>query len=535
MAETASNAEVEAFLADPASHGIAGPVVRIDTHAATVFLAGPTALKIKKPVSFPFLDFSTLALRERTIRRELEINRRFAPALYRRVRRITRETDGGLAFDGDGATVEWVLEMVRFDETATLDHALAQGPLGGAVVADLARMVAGVAAAAPVRDAGPWLDDLSSYIEQNDAAFRADPALFPPSSVAELTAAHRQDFAAVRDLIEERGRLGLIRLGHGDLHAGNIAMIDGRPVAFDAVEFDDLVATGDVLYDAAFLIMDLDERGHRAEACLLVSRLMLDLAATWRRFDPAPVEALVARHLGGLAALPLFLGMRAAIRAKVAAARIGFLDDAAAREHAAAEARRYFAAALGYTAPSDPVLLAIGGLSGTGKSTLAETLAPTIGAAPGALVLRTDRLRKLLAGVDETERLPASAYTVEAGAAVYALIGLAAATALAAGRSVVVDAVAARPEERAAFEGIAKAAEVRFAGLWLDAPAEVLIGRVEARRGDASDADAGVVRQQERYDLGQLDWPRIDAAGAPETVAATARARLAAIGILSGG
>jgi predicted kinase len=191
----------------------------------------------------------------------------------------------------------------------------------------------------------------------------------------------------------------------------------------------------------------------------------------------------------------------------------------------AAETRAFDNAAVSLKADAEPMLVAIGGLAGTGKSTLARALAPLIGRPPGALHLRSDELRKLLAGIPMLDRLPPEAYTPEASARVYDLVGRITRAALAAGWSVVVDTVAARPLERDAFAQIAADSGARFVGLWLEAPEATLVERVEARRDDASDADATVVRLQGAYDTGAIDWFRIDASGtADETLAAARRA-----------
>ena len=514
---------VAAFLGDPATHGLAEPVKRIDTHAAVVFLAGPLAYKIKRPVRFPFLDFSTLARRASACRREIDVDRPIAPTIYRRVVPITREGDGRLAIGGTGEAIEWAVEMNRFDETGTLDRVVGRAPLPTVFVETLADDVARAEARARVREAGPWIADLRAYLDQNRAAFADRPDLFPPDAAARLDGLCRARLEDAVDLVEDRGRLGRVRVGHGDLHCSNIAVIDGRPQLFDAVEFDDAIATGDVLYDVAFLIMDLDTHGDRPAACRLLDRWLFE-SVRLEAIGPALLdgEEVFLAEIDALAALPLWLSIRAALRAKIAAATARHLEGPA-RDEEEARARRFFAAARDFAEPKTPRLVAVGGLSGAGKSTLARNLAPDLVPAPGALVLRSDAIRKLVAGVPETTRLGPEHYTREASDRIYHLLVAAAAAALAAGRSVVTDAVSLHPEERARFAAIARAVEADFTGLWLDVDPTVAAERVGDRRGDASDADAAVVAFQSERDPGSIDWHRVEAGGTPEETLAAAR------------
>jgi hypothetical protein len=302
----------------------------------------------------------------------------------------------------------------------------------------------------------------------------------------------------------------LVRRGHGDLHLGNIALIDGRPVPFDAIEFDPLIAAGDVLYDLAFLLMDLIERGLKQAANVVFNRYL--------------VEARRDSDLDALAALPLFMSLRAAIRAKVTAARRENAD-AGERPAISQTAATYFRLARQLIAPPSPRLVAIGGLSGTGKSLLARELAADILPAPGAVLLRSDVERKALFGVAETDRLPAEAYNVEATRKVYAALADKAQRVIAAGHSAIVDAVFAAAPERAAIEAIAGG--VRFSGLFLTADLPTRLERIGARRNDASDANATIAQQQEVYELGTLEWTRVDASGTPDDTLRHARAALA--------
>jgi predicted kinase len=352
---------------------------------------------------------------------------------------------------------------------------------------------------------------LDTYLDQNDAAFREFPDLFAADAVAELQQSSRRTLARVRPLLLARGKLGLIRRGHGDLHLGNIALIGDRPVPFDAIEFSELIASGDVLYDLAFLLMDLVERGLGAAANLVLNRY---LAETRRESD-----------LDALAALPLFLSVRAAIRAKVTAARRRGADANSSGDIARA-AQTYFRLAGSLLEPATPMLIAIGGLSGTGKSLLGRALAPELEPAPGALVLRSDVERKALLGKAETERLPADAYAPEITARVYAALADKARRVLAAGFSVIVDAVYADPAERAAIRAAAAGSGAEFRGLFLVAALPVRLERIGARSRDASDADAAVARRQESYALGKMDFTEVDASGAPAETLARARAAL---------
>ena len=516
-----AQAEVFGFLADPASYGLppGERVTRIDTHAASVFLAGERALKVKRAVRFPFLDYATLEKRKTACEAELAVNAPAAPQIYRGVVAITREADGRLAIAAQGEPVEWAVEMRRFDETKTLDRLA--GEIGPPLAQALGRAVAAAHARAPIAAAGPWLAALKDYLDQNRTAFAEMPELFAPDEAAALDRASRAAYARLIPLLEARGRLGRVRRGHGDLHLGNIVLIGGRPVIFDAIEFDPLIATGDVLYDLSFLLMDLCERGN--------------LQAANAVFNAYLAESRCIDDLDGLSALPFFLSLRAAIRAKVIAARIE-RAAAAKRRALADQARAYFAFAQAAIAPpaAAAASIAVGGLSGTGKSGLARTLAALVPPLPGAVVLRSDVERKALFGFAESERLPPAAYAAPVNEAVYRIVLDKARRIVAAGHSVVVDAVFARAEERTALAEAIKPASLH--GLFLTAPLSLRLSRLGGRAGggrgsDASDADERVARLQESYDLGRLEWRIIDASGTPAQTLARARDALALDGI----
>lgn len=485
-------------------------VKRIDTHAASVFLGGERALKVKRAVRFPFLDYSTLDKRKAACEAEIAVNKSFAPAIYRGVVAITRDGDG-LTVGGDGEAVEWAVDMRRFDEEQTLDHAAERGEIDAQLADALGRAVASVHAAAP-RGEG-FAAALDEIIEQNDLELRGNPELFPAAQVIVLSAATRTAYKRVRALLDARERRGFVRRCHGDLHLGNIVLLDGVPTLFDAIEFDPKIATGDVLYDLAFLLMDLIERKLDAQANIVLNRYL--------------AETRSDEDIDALAALPLFLSVRAAIRAKVTAARAkGHELHRAKRDEAERSARDYFALAQRLIAPPAPRLIAVGGLSGTGKSLLARALASDIPPAPGAVVIRSDVERKALFGAEETETLPKAAYARDVTARVYEAIAAKARRTIAAGHSAIVDAVYANPDERSAIA--LAGGDAAFHGLFLTADLATRLSRVGGRKGDASDADAEVARAQEQYALGALDWRTVDASGTPDDTLKHARLALEA-------
>jgi len=510
----ANQEEVMAFLSSPDAYGSAVVrVERIDTHAAVVFLAGDAAYKIKRAVRFPFLDFTTLARRRHFCEREVVINRRTAPELYLGTVAIARAPNGTLALGGEGEAVEWAVHMRRFDQAALFDRMAQEGRLAPglmAATADAIRAFHERAERLFGADAvGGGAKAVGRAIEENLDAFAAHPDVFPSSGLRRLREAMGAAFDGVRDLLDARVVAGFTRHCHGDLHLRNLCLIEGRPVLFDAIEFNEAFAAIDVLDDLAFLLMDLDHRGLRPFAAQVFNRYFSGEA-----------------DFSGLRALPLFLSSRAAVRAKVGIIAAANQQTPKAKALLRAEAVAYFAAALDYLAPPPARLVCIGGLSGSGKTSLARELAPEIGAAPGALHLRSDVVRKELFGVAETETLPPSAYRMDVNAKVYDALERRGKSALAAGHSVILDAVSARPEERDAFEGLARACGAAFFGIWLEAAPETMRERVDTRVGDASDATVSVLDRQLLGETGPIAWHRLSTDRSLGDVAGSARALL---------
>ncbi|MGE5723410.1 MAG: AAA family ATPase [Sphingomonadales bacterium] len=501
-------AETIAFLSDPRSHGTDGPVDLIETHAAIVFLAGQRAYKLKKAVTYPFLDYGTPELRRESCEAELALNRRTAPGLYLEVRAVRRGANGRLGFE-HGDPVDWVVVMRRFDQHDLFDRLAAEGTLTLDRLRPLTDRIAQFHADAEVVRSRGGAAAMRRILDGNRESMAAVASIIAASEADALHRASVDALSALGPLLDRRRDEGHVRRCHGDLHLRNICLVDGVPTLFDCIEFSDEIACIDVLYDLAFLLMDLWQRGLRPEANFVFNRY-LDMTD----------------ESDGLAAIPLFMSMRAAVRAHVSALAAGAQADAGARRREEEAARSYLALAADLLRPVAPRLVAIGGFSGTGKSTLGRALAPDLGGAPGARVLRSDVIRKRLMQVAPETRLPESAYRIEASNAVYAEIDRRAEEVLDAGMAAVADAVFAQPDERRSIAEVAARRGAAFTGFWLEAPLAVLASRLAARIGDASDATGEVARRQLGYRTGTIEWHRIDASGDPAATAAAALAIL---------
>jgi aminoglycoside phosphotransferase family enzyme/predicted kinase len=498
--------ETLAFLRNPASYGgAARGVDQIVTHISGVFLARDFVYKLKRAVRFNYIDYSTRERRAEACAAEVALNRRTAPSLYLGTRSIRRRPGGELGFEGEGPLVDTVVVMRRFDQACLFDRLAQQGKLTPRLMRELADRIAIFHRDAEVDPAFGGYAGLAEVMDGiADNLVSATPAILGATAVSALVKDSRAALSELKPLLEGRREGGKVRLCHGDLHLRNICLLDGLPTLFDCIEFNRPLACIDVLYDLSFLLMDL------------AHRRLPDLAGmVFNRYFDQEAE------MEGVAALPLFLSMHAAIRSHVTAAALPARPESE-RDAVIGEARAYLDLARDLLRQREPRLIAIGGVSGTGKSTLAYGLAPGLAGVPGARVLRSDILRKRLMGVAPEDRLPEKAYDAAATRAVYARLGEEARTLLRSGRSVILDAVFLQPEERAAAEGIARETGVGFEGLWLEAAPEVMAARIEARRHDASDATVEILKRQLTLPTGPMSWRRLDAGGPPAAVLAAA-------------
>lgn len=465
---------------DPATHN-GQTVEHIETHVSHIFLAGDDVYKMKRAVRLPFVDFSTLDRRGATCRAEILVNSRTAAAIYRDVVAITCH-DGVLAFNGRGPVVEWLVQMRRFDDSLLFDRLAQRHELTDARIIGLADAVAALhLSEAPSAFGDDPFSRMFRDLVTNLTNETVDTVV--AEAVTCWTDCAERAYRENREQIAARALAGHVRHCHGDLHLRNICEVDGQVCLFDALEFDLDLATTDTLYDVAFPLMDLLHRGLKRQASLALGRYM----GAVRDYDGLPV-------------LPLFMSTRAAVRALVA-----MLSPAG---HV--EAMDYLDLATGLLAPApDPCLIAIGGRSGTGKTTVARMLAAAHPGPFGAVVIRSDVTRKRIAGIGPEDRLPASAYTGMASDAVHARMVTDARDALRAGACVILDATFLDADARARCAEIAEGEGVPFRGVWLTAEDAVLEARITDRGNDASDANLSVLHsQQEPQVIG--NWRIVD-------------------------
>jgi aminoglycoside phosphotransferase family enzyme/predicted kinase len=456
------------------------------THISVVFLAGPFAYKVKKPVNLGFLDFSTLERRRHFCEEEVRLNRRLAPDVYLGVVPVGR-TGRGLLIEGPGEVVEWAVKMRRLPEDATLQTHLRRGEVGAELLKALARKIASFHARA---ESGAHIFTFGRFelVARNarENFVQAAPQVGITLSRAvfdRLRGLTEDALARLRPLIESRAGRGVPRDTHGDLHLDHVYHFPDRQppgnlVIIDCIEFNERFRFADPISDMAFLVMDLAFHGRR------------DLGRTFgdEYFDASGDEE-------GRALLPFYLAYRAAVRGKVEGFELPEKEVPEAERSAAfAKARGHWLLALGEleTPGRRPCLVLIGGLPGTGKSVLAQQLAERT----GFRLIRSDQVRKELAGLAAGESARAALdegiYTAAWTERTYAECLARAEQLLFEGDRVIIDAGFAQEAKRRAFLEAAASLGVPALLLICQAGADVVRQRLDSRRGDASDADWSV-------------------------------------------
>ncbi|OIO68636.1 MAG: hypothetical protein COW19_02670 [Zetaproteobacteria bacterium CG12_big_fil_rev_8_21_14_0_65_55_1124] len=450
----------------------------LQTHASWVLLTGSFAYKVKKPVNFGFLDFSTLDKRHHFCEEELHLNRRLAPKLYLDILPIGYE-DGSFKLGGTKDIRDYCVKMRQFADSDLLSERINNTAFDTAWMDVLARNIANFHAQATQNDAINTFGAPRYLLSHIDASLNT--ALHHPEAIkAELIHDLRrlcmQQTKHLVDIFAQRIADARIRDCHGDLHLGNIALYDGKPTVFDCIEFNPEYRAIDTLNDAAFLVMDCDARGHADLAFRFLSRY-LEFSGDY----------------SGMPLLPLFLSYRAGVRGKVACL---LAEDAATgkneKQTKLEEAARYFELAATYLKPSTtPCLYAVGGLSGSGKSHLA-----LLGCGIArAIIIRSDATRKRIAGI----HLELDLYSEEMHRHTYQAMFDAAITLLSTGWPVILDATFLSMDERQRARNTANASGVPFRFAWIDASEDKLKEHIHRRMqkgANISDADIPVLEMQ---------------------------------------
>lgn len=479
-------------------------IERIETHGATVMLGKYHALKLKKPVHFDHMDYSTSDKRRAFCEKELVLNRKSAPELYLDVLPLYACEKNAFSFNKGDRIVDHALRMRRFPQGNRLDEYTEREGLSLRLQEKLSDAVISLHTSAKIVTN---VEDVPVFHDVIDNNFQQLDGFCPDILNLEDVQTYRKNLhdcvTTNNTLLTSRITDQWVRWGHGDLHLQNICVLDDLPLLYDAIEYQDAFVISDIVYDLSFLLMDLWDRGLQAEANNIFNRYLAGMKCM---LEPKGLEIL--------SLLPFYLSMRAGIRTHVAGNRYMQSHISKDKKHFARQTRDLFRTSEAYLKQCPPQMIAIGGYSGSGKSTLARHLAPMIGAAPGAVRIRSDEIRRQLIGWDEFSKMPQSAYTSEKSAAVYDQMALCAKTVLQSGHSVILDAVLDREDDQLAFEQIARDIQIPFTGIWINVDRTIMAQRIEGRHRDASDATVDVLDQQILRNNKKRDtWHQLDGSG----------------------
>jgi aminoglycoside phosphotransferase family enzyme/predicted kinase len=458
----------------------------IETHISWLILTGPYAYKIKKPLMLGFLDFSTLDKRRYYCYEELRLNRRLAPQIYLDVVPITGSITHPCLSDS-GTPIEYMVKMIQFPQQARLDYYLQQGELSPDLIENLTNKVATfhqhIAISSQGSPYGIPKAVLQSALENFE---QMAPLLEEENDRRQITRLQQWTQEKWRQLQPEfsgRKEAGFVRECHGDLHLGNIALINKNFIIFDCIEFNDSLRWIDVINELAFLVMDLEHQGHQnlAHCCL---NLYLEYCGDY----------------SGLSVLNYYKVYRALVRTKIAAIRLEQRPlTTEAKTTIKASYRSYLKLASNYIYSIKTFLIITHGLSGSGKTTLSQSFLERF----GAIRLRSDIERKRLYNLKPQERpgegVATGIYAKESSHLTYQRLQQLAEAVLKAGYPVIVDAAFLKQKQRQAFQNLAKNLEVPFAILDFRCDLQNLRKRIQERQCknyDASDASITILEYQ---------------------------------------
>ena len=456
----------------------------VETHISWLLLTGPFAYKIKKPIDLGYIDFSTLELRRRYCHEEIRLNRRLAPDTYLEVTSITGSIDSPRLSSNDDGAIDYAVKMIQFSRTNELDRVVERCELTRSQIESLGRLIANfhesIERAGPESNYGNG-EQVLKPVEENFKQIRQRiPDRESLKELEQVEKWSRDQFQRLETVFERRKEEGYARECHGDLHLANIAWIDGKPLVFDCIEFNPSLRWIDVLSEIAFLTMDLEERG------------CPDLAYSF-------LNAYLEKGGGypGLPVLNFYFSYRLMVRAKVEAIRAYQQPrNSDSRLDAEESFRNYLKLAVARTRPRIPRLIITCGLSGSGKSSLTQSLLGPL----QAIRMRSDVERKRLFGLSTEDdgklNTRLSIYSPEANKRTYEKLVELATTGLNSGCSIIIDATCLKAKQRAKFQTLAGKEGVPYSILNITAPEEVLRERLDKREGGTSDADVAVMKEQ---------------------------------------
>ena len=490
-----SQSDIIVALSNPKnySHPVKSVEVR-QSHIAILFLAGDKAYKLKRAVLYPEADLSTKEKRKVACVQEMRRSAVYAPGLVEKIEPVRRLENGRIVIGGkEGEEIDTVLVMKRIPDKYLLNHLLPSQHFDRFEAMDLAEKLSDLHKKAKVFHNRWGTDIVKKLILKTESLLSCFcPDIFDRDKINKLTYSCLKLLAEQSRLIKLRQKSGFVRKCHGDLLLSNIAYTDRDFLFFSPIEYNDQLCCIDTLYDLADLLMDLEAHHERRLTNILFNHYMA-----------------YTNDINGFPLLPLYQSIRAARRAAVSAKKATLLH-AWERRKIIKEARMYFDLACHFVSERKPVLIACGGLSGSGKSRVARELAGYLDPAPGAVILRDDIIKKQITGISPSETLDQKYNTPAFDTVVYDVLRQQAKTALNTGSCVILDALFYSEAERHAAEQLAKEEQIPFIGLWMEAPLSVREERVKKRVRNPSDVKKkSDLDEQLNIDTGNITWNKI--------------------------